>query len=295
MNRVRRRHLVGGLVSAGLLPCCSWAVNPAPDAALAALERRLGGRLGLFALDTASGRSLAHRPDEAFAMCSTFKWLLAAAVLARVDAGTLRLQQPVPCGPADLLDWAPVAREHLRAGQVSVQVLARAVVTVSDNTAANLLLRLLGGPAALTAWMRSLGNSRTRLDRWEPELNANLPGDERDSTTPRAMVQLMQAVLVQRQALSAPSRALLLRWLQDCETGNDRLRAGLPRGWRAGDKTGTGERGAVNDVALAWPRGRERTPLLIACYLSEGTAPRTELVAAHAEVARCVVQAFGLR
>lgn len=293
---VTRRHLLlgtFGTLSAGACATSRIAV-PAevPGGAqrsLAEIEGRVGGRVGVFAMDTSTGRQLAHRPDERFAMCSTFKWALAAAVLARVDRAELSLEDRVPYGPTDLLDYAPVTREHVAAGAMTIDALARAAVTVSDNTAANLLLARVGGPAGLTQFVRPLGDLVTRLDRDEPTLNDNAPSDPRDTTTPRAMVGLMRKVLC-GDALSPASRGRLLGWLRACETGNDRLRAGLPQDWSVGDKTGTGTRGAVNDVAIAVPP--RRAPILVAAYLSDGTAGLPALVAAHAEIGRLVAHEF---
>lgn len=245
--------------------------------------------MGVLALDVASGRQLARRADEHFAMCSTFKWALAAAVLERTDRGELALDRRVPYGERDLLEYAPVTRENLARGALSVEELAAASVRVSDNTAANLLLSLVGGPAGLTAFFRRLGDRVTRLDRDEPFLNLNLPGDPRDTTSPRAMVGAMRAALT-GDALSRTSQARLLGWLASSPTGQRRLRAGLPMGWRAADKTGTCNRGAVNDVALLWPPNR--SPLFVACYLSDSERSLPELEAAHAEVGRIIAGAF---
>src|SRR5262249_5430218 len=154
----------------------------------------------------------------------------------------------------DLLEHAPETRAHVGEGAMSVDALARAAVVVSDNTAANLLLARVDGPAGFTRFGRSLGDAVTRLDRTEPALNANVPGAPRDTTSPRAMVGLMRALLC-GEALSPSSRARLLGWLRACETGKERLRAGLPAEWVVGDKTGTGAAGALNDVAIATPPG----------------------------------------
>lgn len=254
-----------------------------------AIEKKTGGRLGVFVLDTQTGRRLAVRADERFAMCSTFKWLLAAQALAAVDRAQLTLETRVPYTSDDLLEYAPVAKERLRRGYMKVDELARAAVVVSDNTAANLLLDKLGGPQGLTQFARSLGDPTTRLDRNEPSLNGNEAGDVRDTTSPRAMVLLMNKVLC-GDALSPSSRQLLLGWLEASETGKARLRAGLPPDWAVGDKTGTGEHGACNDVAIAKPRGR--APLLIAAYLSEGHAELPQLEAAHADIARIIAARY---
>jgi beta-lactamase class A len=254
---------------------------------IAEIEARVGGRVGVFALDTGTGRQLAHRPDERFAMCSTFKWALAAAILARVDHAELSLDDRLPYRSSDLLEHAPVTREHVAEGSMTIEALARAAVTVSDNTAANLLLAKVGGPAGFTQFVRSLGDPVTRLDRDEPTLNANDPGDPRDTTSPRAMVGLMSRILC-GDVLSIAGRERLLGWLRACETGKDRLRAGLPRDWTVGDKTGSGGRDTINDVAIAVPPGR--APILIAAYMSEGPWGDRVLSAAHADVGRLVAR-----
>ncbi len=254
---------------------------------VARLEAALGGRVGFYAIDTGSGAALAYRADERFAMCSTFKWLLAAAILKEVDAGERALTERVRFDESALLEYAPVAREHLAQGALSLEELAEAIVVVSDNTAANLLLKELGGPVALTRYARSLGDPVTRLDRTEPSLNTNILGDVRDTTSPRRMAELMRAVLC-GAALSSSSRERLTGWLRASATGLSRLRAGLPPDWVVGDKTGSGERSAVNDVAFALPPGR--APILIAVYLSEGSAPFDQLEAGHAELARLVAR-----
>jgi beta-lactamase class A len=250
------------------------------------IERRIGGRLGVFALDTGSGRELSHRADERFAMCSTFKWVLAAEVLALVDGGELSLDERLSYGPEDLLEYAPATSQSVAQGFMTVDALAAAAVVVSDNTAANLLLAKLGGPSAFTRFVRSAGDSVTRLDRVEPALNENVPGDARDTTSPRAMVALMRRILCGPDALSAASRERLLGWLRGCETGANRLRAGFPPDWSVGNKTGSGAGNAVNDVAIVVPPGR--APLLVAVYTSGGSAELTALAAAHADVARLV-------
>jgi beta-lactamase class A len=257
---------------------------------LVEIESTVGGRVGVFAIDTRTGARLAHRESERFAMCSTFKWTLAAAVLARVDRQEIRLDERVHFTEADLLENAPVTREHVTDGSMTLEALSRAAVTVSDNGAANLLLAKVGGPAGLTRFFRSLGDPVTRLDRSEPSLNSNDPGEVRDTTSPEAMVGLMRAVLC-GDALSSPSRDRLLGWMQACETGRRRLRAGLPATWIVGDKTGTGSRGACNDVAFAVPPGR--APVLISAFLSDAEAPGELLEAAHAGIARLVSKALG--
>ncbi|WP_437958308.1 class A beta-lactamase [Sorangium sp. So ce119] len=259
--------------------------------ALARIEAQLGGRLGVAALDTANGARIGHRAGERFAMCSTFKALLAANLLARVDQGQLALDHRVTYREADLLEHAPVTRARLAEGGLTVEELCAAAVETSDNTAANLLLAQIGGPAGLTAYLRSLGDQVTRLDRDEPALNSSLPGDPRDTTTPDAMTDTCRTILVDERALRQASRARLTAWMVRSTTGLARLRAGLPSDWVVGDKTGTGANGAANDVAVAWPPSR--APIVIACFVNAPAASAEARNAAHAEVARLVAATFG--
>ncbi|HSY22959.1 MAG TPA: class A beta-lactamase [Polyangiaceae bacterium] len=259
--------------------------------ALAAIETRVGGRVGVFGFDTASGVAIARRDDERFAMCSTFKWTLAAAIFEKVDRAELSLDEPVPYGKSDLIEHAPVTENHVADGAMTLEALARAAVTVSDNTAANLLLGRVGGPMALTHAYRRWGDAISRLDRPEPWVNENAPGDPRDTTSPCAMAGMLRTVLA-GDVLSSASRAKLLTFLRDCETGRGRLRAGLPPGATIGDKTGTGTRGACNDVAIVTLRGRQ--PVVIAAYLSDSEAPISALEGAHVAIARLVAMRFAL-
>jgi len=259
----------------------------------AALERAIGGRIGVAALDTGSGRRLAHRAGEHFAMCSTFKWLLAAAILSQCDRGKLALDQRIAYSDADVLAHSPVTRAYLSQGAMRIVDLCAAAVQVSDNGAANLLLARIGGPRGLTTFLRSIGDKTTRLDRFEPGLNENRPGDRRDTTTPNAMVATMNNVLA-GEILAPSSRLQLIVWMRNCTTGSDRLRAGLPRSWIVGDKTGigtgSGTRSAINDVAIAWPPNR--APILIASYISGSRANAARQNTAHARIARIVARAF---
>lgn len=194
-----------------------------------------------------------HRWDEPFAMCSTFKWVLAAAVLKFVTDGALRLDQSVPFSEVDILEHAPVVRKNLPKGSLTVSELCAAAVSVSDNSAANLLLPLVGGPAGLTHFVRSLGDNVTRFDRIEPALNTNEAGDPRDTTTPKAMARLLHKVFF-GDVLPPASVSLLKQWMVDATTGRDLIRSGVPKTWKAivGDKTGRGANGALNDVAIVW-------------------------------------------
>jgi beta-lactamase class A len=256
---------------------------------IADIEVRLGGRIGVAAVDTGTGARLAHRGDERFAMCSTFKWMLAAAVLARHDHGGGVLERRLSYGRKDMVAHSPVTEVHLAEGAMPIVELCRAVVETSDNTAANTLLRFIGGPSALTHYLRTIGDVTTRLDRMEPDLNTNEPGDPRDTSTANAMIATMQAILV-GDALAAASRERLLGWMKNCQTGLQRLRGGLPPAWTVGDKTGTGDHGAVNDNAIAWPP--DRPPILIVTYMSDSRAPLETLEAAHARIGERVGAAF---
>src|SRR5262245_1483742 len=230
MTILSRRALLGGM-AASFAPLVSESAirNPQSEIdAIAGIERRLGGRLGVAALDTGSGRRIAHRGDERFAMCSTFKFLASAAILARVDAKAERLDRLVRYTQKDLLEYAPIAKEHVAEG-MTIEALCAAAVSYSDNTAANLLLAALGGPAAVTTFARSLGDAVTRLDRIEPALNEVPAGEVRDTTSPSSMLKNLQTLLLATRALSEPSRQRLTKWLVENTTGNDRLRAGLPK------------------------------------------------------------------
>lgn len=265
----------------------------APSAQIAALEASLGGRIGVSALDSGSGRRIDHRGDERFAMCSTFKWLLVATVLARTDEGALALSQSISYTADDLPSHSPITRVHLGQGAMDVEALCTAAVEESDNGAANLLLRTIGGPASVTEYARSIGDPLTRLDRTELSLNENRPGDQRDTTTPNAAVADLHRVLL-ADALRPRSRERLIGWMRNCQTGLDRLRAGLPPGWVVADKTGTGTgtgaTSAANDIAVAWPPGHP--PIVIASYISGSLAPLEKQSAAHARIGRIVGTAF---
>lgn len=213
----------------------------------AALEHAAGGRLGVCAIDSASGRRAQHRADERFPFCSTFKAMLGAAVLARSVERPGLLQQRVTYGPSDLVNYSPVSGKHVGTG-MTVAELCEAAIQYSDNSAANLAMKLIGGPSAVTAYARSIGDDAFRLDRWETELNTALPGDPRDTTTPAAMAASMR-VLTLGDALPPAQRAQLVAWLRGNKVGDKRIRAGVPAGSQVGDKTGTGDYGTTNDAA----------------------------------------------
>lgn len=261
MNLTRRTALL-----AALAPWGGPSFAAAADA-LAALEQRAGGRLGVSLLDTGTLRRWAHRGDERFALCSTFKVLLAGAVLHGAEHGRLRLDERLPVKAEDRVPHMPATEAWLARGWATPRELARAAQVTSDNLAANLLLRRLGGPEGLTAWLREQGDAATRIDRYEPAMNRMRPGDASDTTQPTAMADTV-ARLCTGQVLKPAGRQQLIAWMQATRTGMHRLRAGLPKGWRAGDKTGTGlgegEPDRINDVAIFWPPGS--APVVVACY-----------------------------
>lgn len=250
------------------------------DSVLEGIEQRIGGRLGVALVDDTGTQLRSYRGDERFAMCSTFKLALSAAVLERVEAGEIALDDVIAFGEEDLLDYAPVAREYVADGQITVGEMAEAISTLSDNTAANLLLDAIGGPEAMTAFFRSHGDDVTRLDRIEPELNENAPGDERDTTSPAAMAGLIQRLMFE-DALGEPGREQLAAWSVANQTGNDRIRAGIPEGWTVGDKTGNCGN-AYNDIGIVWPPGGPAFVLTV--YIDRATAERAEIDAAIAEI-----------
>ncbi|MCA7905156.1 PenA family class A beta-lactamase [Burkholderia cepacia] len=268
------------------------AAAVAPAAAgqmLAELESSVGGRLGVCAIDTASGRVIEHRADERFPFCSTFKAMLSAAVLAQSVERPALLQQRVTYTRADLVNYSPVSEKHVGEG-MTVAALCEAAIQYSDNSAANLLMKLLGGPSAVTAYARSIGDDTFRLDRWETELNTALPGDLRDTTTPAAMAASMRVLMV-GDALPAAQRAQLVAWMRGNKVGDKRLRAGVPAGWTVGDKTGTGDYGTTNDAGVVWPPSR--APIAVAVYYTQARADARSKDDVIASVARIVVQAFG--
>ena len=289
----RRSFILGtGL----LLPALGFRAGPAfsaeksIDERLAALEKRTGGRLGVAVLDRKTNISFGCRKDERFAMCSTFKMLAGAFVLARVDQGEETLDRRITYRKADLVPYSPVTEKHTGKKGMTVAELCEATITLSDNTAANLLLDSFGGPAGLTAWLRSIGDPVTRLDRNEPEMNRVKNGDPRDTTTPQAMLDTLDR-LVLGDVLKPASRDQLIAWLVANKTGDERLRAGMPSDWTIGDKTGTSGKGELGDVAIVWPT-KER-PILVSVYIADGVGSMKELNPVFAEIGRIVAEMAG--
>jgi len=279
----RRTMLTGSLIAAPALLSQRARADDAEFALLReldTLERRHGGRLGVAILDGTKG--IGRRDDERFALCSTFKFLATAFVLMRVDRGEESLSRRILYSKSDLVTYSPTTEKHLESG-LTIGEICEAAMVLSDNTAGNLLLDSFGGPAGLTSFARSLGDTVTRLDRRETELNEATPGDPRDTTTPHAMLDMLRKTLL-GNTLSASSREQLTAWLVANRTGDKRLRASVPKGWRVGDKTGSGSNGAANDIAVIWPPSR--APILVTAYYAEARATDDERNAVLAEVGR---------
>jgi beta-lactamase class A len=259
-----RRAILLGAALATSGTAQAWATTDAASE-LTAIEHASGGRMGVLVRDTGAGRILAHRPDERFAMCSTFKALAVGRVLNRVDHGELSLEQRIAYARRDLLETSPVTARRVSEGGLALGELCAAAIEYSDNTAANLILRQIGDPAGLTAWLRGEGDTVTRLDRRELALNSAIPGDPRDTTSPRAMAATFEKLTL-GAVLKPASRDRLQAWLAANTTGGQRLRAGLPKGWAIGDKTGSNAADTANDVALIRPPGRQ--PLIAAVFVT---------------------------
>nr|WP_082843914.1 class A beta-lactamase [Nocardia salmonicida] len=259
-------------------PASSTSATVPATATFAEMETKYGARLGLSVVDTGSGATVDYREGERFPMASTFKGLACGALLQAHPLSTGYFDQVIRYTAADIVVNSPETEKHVDTG-MTVTALCDAAITQSDNTAGNMLLRLLGGPEGFTAFLRTLGDTVSRLDRWEPELNTAIPGDERDTTTAAALVANYR-VLVVGTALPEPERDQLAAWLKASKTGAKRIKAGLPTDWIVGDKTGSPAYGSALDVAIAWPPNR--APLVLAVLTTkpdQNAEPSNDLVA----------------
>lgn len=286
-----RRTLLGATLFLSLTGC-TRAINPAassplspglsttptPDTHFTALESKHDSRLGVYALATGTGRAIAYRADKRFAFCSTFKTLAAAAVLYRNPLS--HLDKLVTFSKAEVNSISPITKDHVATG-MTIRQLCDAAIRYSDGTAGNLLMRDIGGPAQLTAYLRGLGDPMSRMDQFEPCLNRGVPGDPRDTTTPRAIAADYQK-LVLGDALPAQKSTLLKDWLLRCTTGENRIPAGLPKGWTLAHKTGTGDYGRANDIAIVWPPNAAPLIVAIMCDRSGYNAQISEPLIAEA-------------
>ncbi len=273
------------MTSSGVKAAARWTDGLGPI--LARIEAGTGGRLGVAVIDTSTGLQGGYRTAERFPICSTFKVLASGAILARVDAGQEQLSRRVYFTASDVVANSPITKGRVGGQGMTLAELCAAAIDYSDNTAGNMLLRQIGGPAGLTAFARALGDPVTRLDRIETALNEALSGDPRDTTTPQAMLADLEALTL-GSVLSVTSRDQLVAWLKANTTGGTRLRAGLPKDWQVGDKTGTGDRGTANDIAIAWPPVRK--PILVTVYLTGATVSAEAQSAAIAAVGKGVVE-----
>ncbi|WUA08562.1 class A beta-lactamase [Nocardia sp. NBC_01377] len=264
-------------------------ISAAPSSAFAELESKAVARLGVYAIDTGDGRVVAYREGERFPMASTFKGLACGALLRDHPLSSGFFDQVIHYAASEIVDASPETSKHVDTG-MTVAALCEAAITLSDNAAGNQLLKLLGGPEGFTAFLRSLGDTTSRLDRWETELNTAIPGDERDTTTAAALTADYRALVV-GDVLAAPERERLASWLIANTTGGKRIRAGLPAEWRVGDKTGSPAYGSALDVAVTWPPGR--APLVITVLTTKSEQQATADNALVAEATRVTLRAMG--
>jgi beta-lactamase class A len=306
MIRPSRRQLLSGcavLTAAGLTSCAAGPLRNDPtgptlidpagplppiEDSIGALERRHNARIGVFAANLNVQRVLSHRAQESFAMCSTFKTYAAARVLQKAGRGELALSDAVTIEPQDIVPHAPVSQT--RVGRtMTLSELCQAALQQSDNTAANWLLRMIGGPPAITAFARSIGDERTRLDRWETELNSAIPGDPRDTSTPAALGGGYRRLL-DGDALAPQQRQQLHDWMQGNQTSS--LRAGLQPGWTSADKTGGGDYGSTNDIGIVYGPDGQRVLLALMTRSQTDTADAPALRPLIGELTTLVLPAL---
>jgi beta-lactamase class A/beta-lactamase class A CTX-M len=255
---------------------------------LAALEKDSGGRLGVMLINTADNSQIAYRADERFAMCSTSKFMAASAILKRSETQTELLTRRISLKKSDLVNYNPITEKHLDTG-MTIGELAAAALQYSDNTAMNKLIEQLGGPQKVTAYARTLGDNTFRLDRTEPTLNTAIPGDDRDTTSPRAMALSLQHATL-GTALAEPQRAQLVEWMKGNTTGGMSIRAGLPATWVVGDKTGSGDYGTTNDITVIWPDNK--APLILITYFTQPEKDAKSRRDVLASAAKIVTQGY---
>lgn len=283
---ITRRTALGGLFAAVVAPRLFAESSGSLSFALEEIQKKSAGRLGCAVYDSATGKHSGIRLHERFPMCSTSKLPSVAYVLHRVDIGKERLDRRIVFSHTDLIAYSPITSKRVGSPGMTIAEICQAAITVSDNTAANLLLETYGGPPALTKFLRSIGDPMTRLDRTEPTLNEATPGDPRDTTTPAAMLQDLRR-FVAGKTLTASSRAHLVGWMAACQTGGTSLKADMPRDWKVGDKTGSGGHGSTNDVAVVWPPNRR--PIFVTAYLTECSLAQPARYAILADVGKAVV------
>lgn len=252
------------------------------------IEVDLDARVGIAVYDKETNHNWEYRADDRFPMSSTFKTLACAALLARVDSGQEQLERTVVFNESELVTYSPVTETRVGDPGMSLDELCEATMSTSDNSAANFILEAIGGPEALTQFMRSIGDEITQLDRWETDLNEAVPGDERDTTTPNAMAMTLEQ-LVLGGTLSLESRQKLENWLKGNEVGDALFRASVPCDWEIGDRTGAGGYGSRSIAAIMWPPQRE--PVIATVYITETDASFDDRNAAIAEIGKAIIKA----
>lgn len=256
---------------------------------IAGIEREAGGPIGIALYDSGSGARFEHRATTRFPLCSTFKLLLAARLLDGADRGEWAMGDRLPVRDSDMLNPAPFTRPRI-GSTASLAELAEAMVIVSDNPAANIALGRIGGPAALTRWLRQRGDRVSRLDRFEPELNNETPGDPRDTTTPAAMLATCRKILSGGMLMPAAAAQLMV-WMTASRTADTMIRAALPAGWAEANKTGAGSWRARNIVSVITPpNGR---PIWLTAYLFAAKSELEERNRHFVPLGREIVAALG--
>jgi beta-lactamase class A len=292
--RPASRAVAAAVISLGLCgPAFPGEVTGEVSDTVSRLEQRLGGRIGVVLREAGKSEpTVAIRADERFPMASTFKSLLCAAVLARVERGEESLERTIPFQVSDLVSYSPVTEKHAGGPGLSVETLCEAAVSMSDNTATNVLLGTLGGPPAVTAFLRGIGDDTTNVDRSEPELNSSIPGDPRDTTTPTAMARTLET-LIFGAALSPASRKRLETWMVNDKVADALIRKHLPATWRIADKTGAGANGTRGIIAVIWPEGGN--PHMAIVYLTGSKADFATRNAAIAEIGKAMIAEISAR
>lgn len=283
------KYCLGFLISLSLIISPAFLMADNPDS-LNILEKTSHSRLGLAAINTANQETVLFNANQRFPICSTFKFMLVAAVLKQSMTDPNLLKQKITYQKKDFAGYSPITQKYLSEG-LTIEALCEAAIMYSDNTAGNLLMRKLGGPQAITVFARSIGDSNFRLDRWEPELNTAIPGDPRDTDTPKNMALDLEKILLTDQVLGVTQKNLLITWLQNCKTGDHRIRAGVPKNWTVGDKTGTGDYGTTNDIGILWPPHQK--PIVMVIYLTHDNADAQPNEAAIAEATQESLKRLG--
>lgn len=259
------------------------------ESAISGVESELKAQVGFYMHNYQSKEGIEHNADARFPLNSTFKLFACAALLSRVDSGQSRLTDSVDLNGVEVVPWSPLVSHSINSGQLSVTLdgLCRMMLSVSDNTAANLVLMEIGGPRGFTEYMRTIGDSVTRLDRWEPSLNEGAPNDPRDTTSPRAIASSLTKVLL-GDSLSDSSRKVLKSWLSGHQVADNLFRASLPDSWSIEDRTGAGQHGTRSIVAIIYPPKRE--PIVATLFMRDTEADISERDMSIARVGAAIVQ-----